>query len=381
MSDGQHSYLPPSGAEAWSQCAMWPTMNAKYPKQDTPESMEGNAAHWVFAEMLAGHAVNEGDSDPAGTIITEEMIEGGQFVVDFVAPRIPNFLLNVEKSVAIKRIHEKCWGTPDIWAYHEESFILDIIDYKFGHRFVDEFENKQGIGYAAGIIDLLAAKLGMGGGQLDQLITIRFTVIQPRCFYKGSPVRTWTVKGDDLRGHINQLANAANAACDPLTPERTATTNSECGDCPGKYACEALQLAAYSDAEFAVTSSPVELPPLAAGLELKMMERSLERLQARVEGLRENVAMYIKQGHAIPWYRAEQGYGRQQWTLPNEQIVAMGYLMGVDLTKPGVKTPKQAEKSGIDASVIKAYSINPPGSIKLVATNPSDARRVFGLTR
>ena len=375
---GAHSILPPSGAAAWKLCGLWVAMNQAYPQPDTPESLEGNAAHWVFAEMLAGRPVLEGMQAPNGVFITDEMIEGGGLVVDTVRARIPaGTVLHVEEPVAIPRIHVKCWGTPDIWAFVQEALTLEVIDYKFGHRFVDEYENDQGVAYTAGIIDHLADVLGKGPGLLDQAIKVNFTVVQPRCFYKGAPVRTWSVKASDLRAHINQLANAAGVA---LAPNPPAVTNSECGDCPGRHACPALQKAAYHDAEFAVKSSPVELPPAAASLELKMLERSLERLQARVEGMRETVAVYIRQGHSVPWHRAEQGYGRQQWTMPVDQVLAMGSLMGVDLSKPGVKTPKQALKSGVDEAVIKAYSITPLGSIKLVPDNPADARRVFGTT-
>ena len=373
---GAHSILPPSGAAAWKLCPLWVHMNQAYPQPDTPESLEGNAAHWVFAEMLAGRPVSEGTQAPNGVFITDEMIEGGELVVDTVRARIPaGTVLHVEEPVAIPRIHAQCWGTPDIWAFY--GVTLEVIDYKFGHRFVDEYENDQGVAYTAGIIDHLAEVLGKGAGLLDQAIKVNFTVIQPRCFYKGAPVRTWSVLASDLRAHTNQLANAAGVA---LAPNPPAVTNSECGDCPGRHACPALQKAAYHDAEFAVKSSPVELPPAAASLELKMLERSLERLQARVEGMREAVATYIRQGHAVPFHRAEQGYGRQQWTMPTEQVLAMGSLMGVDLSKPGVKTPKQALKSGVDEAVIKAYSITPLGSIKLVPDNPADARRVFGTT-
>ena len=373
---GAHSILPPSGAGAWKLCALWVAMNQAYPQADTPETLEGNAAHWVFAEMLAGRQVSEGMQAPNGVFITDEMIEGGQLVVDTVRARIPaGTVLHVEEPVAIPRIHAQCWGTPDIWAFY--GVTLEVIDYKFGHRFVDEYENDQGVAYTAGIIDHLAEVLGKGAGLLDQAIKVNFTVVQPRCFYKGAPVRTWSVLASDLRAHINQLANAAGVA---LAPNPPAVTNPECTDCPGRHACPALQQAAYHDAEFAVKSSPVELPPAAASLELRMMERALDRLQARVEGMREAVATYIRQGHAVPFHRAEQGYGRQQWTMPTEQVLAMGQLMGVDLSKPGVKTPKQALKSGVDEAVIKAYSITPLGSIKLVPDNPADARRVFGTT-
>lgn len=52
----------------------------------------------------------------------------------------------------------------------------------------------------------------------------------------------------------------------------------------------------------------------------------------------------------------------------------------VDLSKPGVKTPKQAQKAGVDEAVIKVYSVTPMGSVKLIPDNPADARRVFGTT-
>ena len=359
---------------------MWPTMNAKYPQTDTSESMEGNTAHWVFAEMLEGRYHDLGTIAPNGIVVTEEMIEGAELVVDTVRERLDlRIKWHIEKPVAILRIHKECWGTPDIWAFDAPKIILEVIDYKFGHRFVDEYENDQGVSYIAGIIDLLSAELNIPVGELDQLVTVNFTVIQPRCFYKGAPVRTWTTRAVDLRGQINQLSAAANDAYPILDVVPKATTNGECGDCPGRHACSALQKAAYGDMEVAVTSVPVELSPEAAGLELMMMERSYERLGARVEGLREQVATYIRQGHPIAWYRAEQGFGQTKWTVPVEQVIAMGQLMGVDLSKMGVLTPKQAEKEGIDGSVIKAYSITPLGQIKLVPNDPSDARRIFGV--
>ena len=375
---GAHSILPPSGAAAWRRCALWVAMNQAYPQDDTPETKEGHAAHWVFAEKLAGREVSEGATAPNGVVVTDEMLEGADLVVDTVRARIPAGVpLYVEQPVAIARIHPQCWGTPDIWAFVAQAGVLEVIDYKFGHRFVDEYENDQGVAYTAGILDHLAETLGKAPGLLDQAIKVNFTVVQPRCFYKGAPVRTWSVMASDLRAHINQLANAAGVA---LAPNPPAVTNPECTDCPGRHACPALQQAAYRDAEFAVKSSPVELPPAAASLELRMLERSLERLQARVDGMREAVATYIRQGHSVPFHRAQQGYGRQQWTMPPEQVIAMGQLMGVDLSKPGVKTPTQAKKAGVDEAVIKAYSTTPLGQIKLVPDNPADARRVFGTT-
>jgi len=371
---GAHSILPPSGAAAWSRCGLWVRMNQAYPKADTPESMEGNAAHWVFAKMLQDEPVTAGDISLEGVVITDEMIEGGELLVETVRNRMHGMELHVESAIAIPRIHEKCWGTPDVWAVDSTCKVLEVIDYKYGHRFVDEYENEQGVAYVAGIIDALSDAPGL----LDQVLTVNFTIVQPRCFLKGAPVRTWTVKASDLRAQINKLKRAAELSLDA---NPVATTNSECRDCHGRHACPALQQAAYADAEYSAMSSPVELTPAAASLELKMMERALDRLQARVEGMREAVTGYARQGQVVPYHHIEQGFGRQQWSLPAEQVVAMGQLMGADLSKPRVVTPKQALKLGIDEAVINAYSVTPLGSIKLVSDNPADARRVFGLTK
>ncbi len=345
--------------------------------------MEGTAAHWVFAEMLEGRSVAEGAVAPNGVIVTDEMIEGGELTVDAVYKRldvsgfdITELMgLQIEQPVAVPAVHPQCWGTPDIRAASRKRMVLELFDYKFGHRFVDEYENDQCITYAAGVLDELAQAWDIPAGLLDQALQVNITVIQPRCFYKGAPVRTWSVTASELRGHVNKLAMAAEEA---LGPNPRAVTNDGCIDCPGRHACPALQKAAYSFAEFAVTSSPVELPPAAASLELRMMERALARLQARVDGLQEAVAVHIRQGAPTPFHRVEQSYGRAQWTIPPEQLIAMGKLYGVDLSKPAVKTPKQAAASGVDEAVIKAYSIVPMGKLKLVPDNPADARRVFG---
>lgn len=362
---GAHSILSPSGAKAWRRCAMWPTMRRLYPQEAGEAALEGTAAHWVFAELLDGRPVNIGDSAPNGVIVTDEMLDGADLFIGTLPRGVD---LHVEESVPIHKIHPECWGTPDAWAYIASSRTLKLADYKFGHRFVDEFENEQGLMYATGIIEQLRPEIGPAD------VNVEFTIVQPRCFYRGAPVRTWSFSYESVSHIVAELIVAARAALD-ASP--TATTNSECGHCPGRHVCDALQLAAYHDAEFATKSTPMELPPAAASLELRMLERALERLNARVDGLRETVAAHIKRGERAPYHQVTQTYGRPQWSVPVGEIIALGELMGVDLSKPGVITPKQAITNGIDEAVISAYSTTPMGALKLTPVNPDDVRRVF----
>jgi hypothetical protein len=360
-----HSFLPPSGASAWSRCALWPTMNANHPQDDSPESIEGTAAHWVVTELLSGRTVTESATAPNGVIVSGEMLDGADLVCETVGRRLPVAQLHLEETLAIPAIHADCFGTPDIWAYSDGH--LEVIDYKFGHGFVDEYFNLQGLLYAIGILWKLGIYTTYTG-------TISFTVVQPRCYYRGEPVRTHTYTIAEAGEYIDAMRSAALMA---HQQQPTAITGEQCEQCPGRHACSALQRSAYSAAEHADNRQPHTLTPQAAALELRMLERAYERLGARVDGLKELTLANIRAGAHIPYYRAEAGKGKAQWNVSDETIITVGKMLGKDLSKITAVTPNQAKKY-IDESVIIGYSQHIPGSVKLIPENNSDARRVFG---
>lgn len=370
-----HSFLPPSGASAWSRCAMWPLMNQRYPQDNTVESLEGTAAHWVLSEMLALRVHREGTLAPNGVMVTGEMLDGAELAQDTIGHRMraPLVPLHLEEQVRIPEIHPDCFGTPDIWAFTIGNAHLEIIDYKFGHGFVDEWWNPQGLLYMLGIVNQITAQ-GLTLSPLN--ISVSFTIVQPRCFYRGAPVRTHSYVVKDAAERIVDLQKAAVAAMDP---QPMATTGRYCDHCPGRTACPALQEASYHDAEFANGRQPHDLTPEAAGRELRMLERAWERLGARVDGLRELTLANLKAGKRVPDYKIDtSSKGRTRWNVPAEQIITLGQMFGKDLSKPEVITPAQAIKKGVDAAVISAYSSITPGSLKLVPDNNAEASRVFG---
>jgi hypothetical protein len=303
------------------------------------------------------------------------MIEGGRDFFEHVLRVSNGARLSIETRVDCEAISPICWGTPDAWSFDPNTMRLDVFDYKFGHGFVDEFENLQLATYASGIIDQLSRETGEPFGVLDQKIKVVFHIVQPRCYYKGQPIRSWSCRASDLRPVWNALSAAAFAATGDAPK---ATTNFECIHCSGRHACQALQRAAYSDAEVATEGAPVILQPSAASLELLMLSRALERLQARVDGLREVVLIHIKGGHSVPHWVASQSNGRTVWSYDHGVVAAMGDLMGVQLRKSALVTPTQAIKLGIDEAVIKAYSSQQSGSIRLDPATSTDARRTFG---
>lgn len=361
----KHSFLPPSGASSWSRCALWPTMNARFPEANMAESEEGTAAHWVLSVLLSGQRLIgqlEGELAPNGVAITDEMIDGARLAAETALIRIPKGELHIEEVVHMPAIHPECFGTPDIWAATADH--LEIIDYKFGHRFVEEYFNPQGLLYMLGIL----------GGLKCAPMTVSFTIVQPRCYYRGEPVRTHTYKVSEAQAYLPALRRAAENAYHRLP---LATTGSQCEHCPGRHACPTLQKAAFSDAETSTDQQPVELTPEAAARELRMLDRALSRLTARVDGLKEQTLANIKAGKRVPHYQVENGRGRRVWKVPVEEVIALGEVMGKPLAHPKVISPTQASKLSLDDKIIARYTDIIPGGLRLVESNNSEATRVF----
>ena len=81
-----HSVLAPSSAGRIVQCPGSVTMGQAYPEAgDSPDAMDGVAAHWACSEMLEGRLVEVGQQAPNGVFLTEEMVEAADLYFDDVA--------------------------------------------------------------------------------------------------------------------------------------------------------------------------------------------------------------------------------------------------------------------------------------------------------
>jgi hypothetical protein len=363
--------LKPSAAARWVKCPGSVTMEEAFPEEtDGPEAMEGHAAHWVNEQMWFGADPAPGSSAPNGAAITDEMLEGAAMWCEALEScgldRGEASSWRIETPVPVPRVHDQCWGTPDAWAWAPETKTLYVADYKFGHRYVDAFENWQLMTYAAGCLSEVVEPV---------LPAIEFIVVQPRAFGHGAPVRRWRITAEELRPYVQQLFLQAHRALD-ANPQ--CVVNDECRDCKARHACNAHLTACGPAADMAYKAVPLELGPESLGVLLRMIHQAQARLKVMASGLEEQALEYIKRGHPVPHFQAQASQGRKRWTLPDAEIIAMGQLMGVDLAKPPEAiTPTQASKLAIDGAVISSYSETPSGAVKLVAHDSTEARKVF----
>lgn len=377
----KHSILPPSSAARRVACPGSRKLEAlNNDIEDSPAAREGEAAHWLAALML--HDPSHSDfikrlpNQTAfnGELLTEEMYEGAELYCDTIYSILKPFNvtandLYIEERVDITRIHSDCWGTPDCWFFKGNQ--LFIFDYKFGHGYVEVFENWQLIEYAAGIIEYLKIN-----GQYDQLLIVNFYIIQPRCYTRDGTVRSWQIKGSDLRPYFNILEKAENEALQEYAP---CNPNPLCDHCKGRFLCPALQQAAMNVLDRSLLNIPLELTPEALGTELRYLKRSNEMLQARITGLEGQIASLLRQGKRVPFFKLENSLGRERWKVSTEEVITLGELMQCDLQKPkDVITPHQARKLGIPDNIIDSYTERFHTSFKIVLDQDNQqAKKIF----
>lgn len=368
--------IRPSALPRVQHCPGSVTLEALYPAEQSDDARDGEAAHWAFAQQLAGNLVCEGEIAPNGVVLTLEMLEAADLGTDYVQRKTKDAAggLMIEQQVFPRRIHPDMRGTLDVGAWISCATArphLFVADFKFGHKFVDVYENAQLIAYAAALLDETKYD--------DQIVDVTLAIIQPRCYSGGGPVSEWDVMAAELRGHINRLAMACE---DALGADPQCRPNPECTDCRGRRACRPYQLDGFRSMEYSSSAVPFDLTPDAAGLELKWLEQGIERMKGRATGLKAQIEAQLKDGQRVQWWRLESTAGREVWRSASEAL-AMGETMGVPLAKPTEPmTPAQARKAGVPAEVVACFAHRPAGGVRVVPDDGATGlARVFGMAK
>lgn len=365
-----HALLMPSSAARWvGQCPASARLEAQYTDEPSPASLEGDAAHDVARSMLMGTPIRLGSTATNGAIVTEDMIEAAEMYVDDVIQISSDCF--VEQQVGPCPDMPDLWGTPDAWWYDNDADTLFIWDFKFGHAFVDAFENWQLITYAYLIIRM-STKNYMPP---DLKTRVVLTIVQPRSYHPVGPIRRWETDVVELAAYFKRLTDSVTAA---MSNGAQTSVGPECKYCKARHTCEALMLSSQSAMDVAAGPVAIDLPPAALGLELRNLMRAESLLSARITGLEAEATGLIRRGEPVPFFTLEQLNGREVWTKSVDELIALGMLLEVDLVKPPTPiTPNQARKLGVDPELIASYTDRPKGALKLVAQDDTSARRIF----
>jgi hypothetical protein len=362
-----HAPLAPSAAARWVFCPGSVSLAAKYPEPETEESREGNAAHWVAAQMLAGHTAKVGEPTPQGVPVDDDMLFGAAIFCAVVLQYTKS--PTVEKTITNSAIHPRNFGTPDAFDT-PAPYLIEIFDYKYGHELIEVFENWQLINYFA----LIAVALGINT-LCDERVVVRFHIIQPRGFHADGPHRIWEVKASDLRAHINMLKVSAEQSqlADPPT-----RVGPHCHYCPARRGCRTLQSVTLAMTTVSHAATAFDLPPEGVGAELRLLSFARELIKARIEGLEAEAEAMLRAGKRVPFYTLEPGRGKWVWKKPVKEVLAAGAMLRLNLQKPEEAiTPLQARALGWPEELLDDFAQHNPGALKLAAVNSTLAKKVF----
>lgn len=347
------------------------------PQPRTEEQMEGDAAHWVALEMALWPNPEEpmgvlvGTDAPNGVEVTDEMIDGGYLYLDALEGK-PGI---GESTVPVTRIHPtQCWGSPDWWQWTAATKTLRVIDYKFGFKFVEVWENWQLIAYAAGLMEFL--------GLNDDDVILELVIVQPRSYHRDGPIRMWRCSATKIRGQVNIAHSSAHEALE--SPNPTTKSGDHCLQCAARVGCTTYQKSIGAILDFVGVAEPLLQTPGDIGRELRLVQDARERLKGRQTGLEAMAEQMIRSGRAVPFFGVEPTAGRLKWLegVSVGEVEAMVQVLapGKTALKPAaLLTPTQTKALLPKAAkiAIDEYANRPNGAMKLVRDNVAKLSRIF----
>jgi hypothetical protein len=365
VSDPEHSRLAPSAAAIWVNCPGSVLLQEQYPEAGTNEAREwGTAAHWLAASRM-DPAWTSVPAAPNGVPVDHEMADAVTDYLDVV--RGHGVEMFIERKVRMGSIHPDAFGTLDAHGFDHSRRVAYLDDFKGGFGLVEVVDNWQFVIYASGMMDLI----GPGAHEW----TFYITVVQPRGFHRDGPVRVWKTTGAE----IARLARAARVAAEEASGSNPRTTPGPwCHHCTAKHACKALHAAGIQAAEASFDATPFDLPPEGIAFELTLLRRAEARIADRLASIEAQAMSEIRAGKVVPGWSIDHPPGREEWIKPVEEVLGLGALWGVSLSKPGAITPAQARKAGLPEEVVAPYRGRKSGKATLVPITPAAARAAFG---
>lgn len=316
---------------------------------DTNARDEGNAAHYMATALYTGQHSLEELTDrkaPNGVFMTGEMAE---HVAAYQQIWFKNHTL-IGMEFDTSHDNSPTWvvdGRGDfIGLYTEQE--LHIIDFKYGWRIVEPEMNWTLISHAIGFLKQ----------KQFTPATIRFSIFQPRPHHPDGPMRSWVITHTNLLD-LWVLVNAALCA-----PSDELTTSPHCAKCPAIVPCPAARLAEMNSIDAIDTIYQDTITNEMLSFTLDNLNRAQDMLNERLKAFEELAKHRIKSGQVVNNYSVGIGYGHNKFK-EGMTVEMLQMLTGKDLSKPGIVTPAEAKRRGVNETILATITERPMTGVKL----------------
>lgn len=340
----QHARIGFSSLARTVQCPGSVVMCEKYPNPPNDAADEGTLAHAVACDAAQDRAHPE--------CLDLDMQRGAEMWRGHVQAAGGGLL---EMPCQATDIHPaEVWGTPDFRGYDRAEGVLRVGDYKYGFEEVSPVGNWQLIGAASAMM----TELDLTGADYART-TIELSIVQPRGYHLGGPVRTWTITPREL---TERVITARYAVAEALGSAPRLRRGPECKYCPARHVCYELQNHGYAAADYGRSAEPNELLPGALGHELALIDDYIETLEARRTGLFAQAEAAVRSGETVHGYGMMPGRASRAWNDPAAALALYPQL--AKSAEPITPTQAQAAKL-LAPDMVAALATRPPAAMSL----------------
>lgn len=326
-----HARLSPSASSIWMKCVGMPYMVEGLPDTSSVYADRGTAAHELLEQWITGKVEIELSTATwrasNGVSLIGEDLDAVRVAYNYLVDQCE---IGDEVDTEVKlRFNDDLWGTADFVRYRPETMELLVADYKHGSGVaVEANRNPQGMIYAL----MKAKQLGNRG-----IRSVKFVIIQPRCWHQDGPIREFVMDGADMLDWAADIEDAIQrfkqGSKNDLTP------GDHCRWCKAAAICPALKEKAVEAAKADFSDTPYTPTGLAEALDKVAM------VQAWAKAVHEFAYAEAERGITIPGWKLVDKRPVQKWKDEQDVQWTIGVDLGIDtkdlLTEPELRSPAQ----------------------------------------
>ena len=342
----------PSASYIWGNCALYPSLIERLPKQpDSDPAREGTCAAWVAEKVINGEFPDafamEGMTHVNGWLVTREMVQHVQKYVGIVtgdgsAP--PRAEIRVSLSPYIQ-------GTLDS-SSALSSCCIRVADLKYGFVIVEVEENPQLLIYAASLLRML--------GFPPQITHVELAIYQPRAFHSKGPWRTITITVQELWQAVQRLILAAEE-CNKPNPR--ATPGPHCKFCDAKIGCEANAHSAYAMFNYVESQQHRHMTSVELAEEFRTLTAIKKFIDARFKAVEAEAEQRMK-SEWMPGLESQQRFGHRKFKDGIDPLTIHAKT-GVNPVSMSIKSPAEMEREGANQDELEKLTFTPSIGYKI----------------
>ena len=259
-------------------------------------------------------------------------------------------------SLPCENIHSSFEAKIDFYTMSED--VLTIIKFESGHTEIPVKHN----------MDLVSQAVAIKEHHETIFNRFKFVIVQPLSYSEEGSVRSWTTDCDfiDMNKYVLSICAKECFEVDAET-----LSGSHCKSCFARKKCNSALKASTQLFEVASDTITIDLTPAQMGLQLKMINRSIEALKTLKTVYESQIEYELGNAVSIPGWELKPSYGRETWTCDIDEVIQSAG--DINISKTTLITPSHARKLGFDT---EGMTTKPSKGFK-VAQSKVDASEIF----